>query len=80
MDFVKYKIIRNTTINTIRKSKQLANDKLAENLRNNSLVPKDWWKTLKTLIKSTQDSTIPPLHSNGVTYTDLDKKAYLLNE
>ena len=36
--------------NEIRKSKKLQIDKLSDKYRNNTNGPKDWWKTLKTLI------------------------------
>ena len=42
--------------------------------------PKDWRKTLKAFIKPTQELNVLPLHDNGVTYTDEEGKANLLND
>ena len=42
-DFENYKLLRNKIIGEICKSKQLHYDKLAENLRKDSIGQRDWW-------------------------------------
>lgn len=61
-DFERYKLARNKVTSEIRKSKKLQMDKLAEKLKSNTIGPKDWWKTLKHVIKPTQTSSISPLN------------------
>ena len=79
VDFENYKHIRNKVITEIRTSKDNDNNKLADKLKSNILGPKDWWKTLKHFIKPTSTSSIPPLCTQGVTYSDDMEKAEILN-
>ncbi|MES9992730.1 MAG: reverse transcriptase family protein, partial [Candidatus Thiodiazotropha sp.] len=79
-DFDKYKKIRNHINNEIRNSKQNENDKLAEKLRNGNLGPRDWWKTLKNVIKPVDSTNIPPLYKQGNIFSDAKEKAELLND
>ena len=79
-DFETYKQFRNRVTYELRKSKQYENEKLAGKLKNDTLGPKDWWKTLKTVIKPMQDSSIPPLHINGETYTENRDKSKIFND
>ena len=76
-----YKISNNIVIKSRGKYENLAQtDKLAENLRDTGLGPKDWWKTLKQFIKPTSTSHIPPLSKQGVICSDHKDKAELLND
>ena len=54
-------------------------DRIAEKLKSKSLSAKDWWATLKTFIKPTFTSSIPPLESNGHIVTDEYEKANTFN-
>lgn len=79
-DFNNYKHLRNQVTREVRKSKKFETDKLSEKLENPNIGAKDWWKTLKQFIKPEQNSTIPPLHKDGVIYTDDNDKANNLND
>ncbi|MCG8048840.1 MAG: reverse transcriptase domain-containing protein [Candidatus Thiodiazotropha endolucinida] len=74
-----FKILRNEVICLLRKSKQNYIDSLALKLKSNTLTSKDYWKTLKSFIKPTQSSTIPPLYHNSTYVSDSVEKADLLN-
>ena len=52
---------------------------MAEKLQSKSLSPKDWWSTLKSFIKPTFSSNIPPLEANGHIVTDDYEKANVFN-
>ena len=75
-----YKRIRNLVNNEIRNSKQNVNERLADKLKSGSLSPKDWWKTLKHVIKPSEKSNIPPLNVQGNIYSDNKNKAEALND
>ena len=75
-----YKRIRNLVNNEIRNSKQNVNERLADKLKSGSLSPKDWWKTLKHVIKPSEKSNIPPLNVQGNIYSDNKDKAEALND
>ena len=79
-DYEAYKKIRNHVNNELRKSKQAVNDKLAEKLNSNILDPKDWWKTLKQIIKPSESSNIPPLCNQGELFSDNRDKAEVFND
>ncbi|MCG7879037.1 MAG: endonuclease/exonuclease/phosphatase family protein [Candidatus Thiodiazotropha taylori] len=79
-DFEAYKRIRNHVNNAIRDSKQKTNEQLAEKLNNGSLGPKDWWRTLKHVIKPSESSNIPPLNCNGNIFSDNKEKAEAFND
>ena len=74
-DFQNYKHFRNKVTKEIRKSKKEQTDRLADNLKNNTDAPRDWWKTLKTFIKPSQRVLIPPLEKDGCIYSDSKDKA-----
>lgn len=78
-DFEKYKQIRNKINNEIRRAKQNETRKLADRLQDNTLTAKDWWRTLKPLIKPSENSSIPPLMKNNKLYSDNISKAEILN-
>ncbi|MCU7801409.1 MAG: endonuclease/exonuclease/phosphatase family protein, partial [gamma proteobacterium symbiont of Lucinoma myriamae] len=54
----KYKSLRNETTNMLRSSKREYFEKMASKLNNNNTTSRDWWKILKSFIKT---SDIPPL-------------------
>ena len=66
-------------ITEIRTSKDNDNNKLADKLKSNILGPKDWWKTLKHFIKPTSTSSVLPLCTQGVTYSDDMEKVEILD-
>ena len=70
---------RNEVTKTIRNAKQTYLDKLSDNLKTKSLSSRDWWKTLKSFIKSPDDNAIPPLIYNDEVYSCNKDKANLLN-
>ncbi|XP_060568897.1 uncharacterized protein LOC132727429, partial [Ruditapes philippinarum] len=77
----RFKSIRNETILLIREAKSNYFCKLSNKLKNESLSSKDWWKTLKSFISSTNNSSIPPLTdplNRNIVYSNNDK-ANLLN-
>ena len=78
-DFQNYKHFRNKVTQEIRKSKKEQIDRLADNLKNNTNAPRDWWKTLKTFIKPSQRVLIPPLEKDGCIYSDSKDKADIFN-
>ena len=79
-DFNNYKHIRNQVTSLIRKAKQQEIDNLKDKLKNPNIDQKDWWKTLKTFIKSDQTFSIPPLKSNDTIICDEKEKADKLND
>ncbi|MEW8548321.1 MAG: endonuclease/exonuclease/phosphatase family protein, partial [Candidatus Thiodiazotropha sp.] len=79
LDYQNYKRFRNKVTNEIRKSKKEQIDRLAENLKNNTNAPRDWWKTLKTFIKPTLTTVTPPLDKDGCIYSDNKDKADVFN-
>ena len=79
-DYEAYKKIRNHVNKEIRKSKHAVNDKLAEKLNNNTLGPKDWWKTLKQIIKPSESSNMPLLCNQGELFSDNKDKAEVFND
>jgi hypothetical protein len=55
---------------------------LSNKLKNESLSSKEWWKTLKSLISSTNNSSIPPVTdplNRNIIYTNNDKVNLLNN-
>ena len=70
IDWQKFKKVRNSVVNTIRKCKKAFYDKLALKLKSESLSSKDWWSTLKKFISPQSKSSVPPLEFNNSIYTD----------
>ena len=62
----------------MRKSKNEFIDSLAYKLKNTNLSSKDYWKTLKSFIKPTQNTSIPPLLHDGIYYSENSDKANIL--
>lgn len=79
-DFDKYKQLRNRVTSEIRKSKKAQTEKLADKLASNSSESRDWWKTLKSFIKPSKSSSLPPLVKDGEVFQKEKDKANLLND
>ena len=73
-----YKKNRNHVNNEIRKSKQAVNDKLADKLKDNTLRPKDWWKTLKRVIKPSKSSNYHPFSTKVKSFVKIGIKLKFL--
>ena len=79
-DLENYKHIRNQVTNEIRKSKSAEIKNLSEKLKDTNTRPTCWWKTLKSVIKPDQTSSIPPLNREGIIYCNDNDKANILNQ
>lgn len=79
-DWVKFRSLRNKTIQIIRKSKKSFYDRIALKLRSQTLSTKDWWKTLKSFIAPNSKSSIPPLEINDNMYIEEHDKANAFNK
>ena len=75
-----FKKLRNDVTAHLRKSKKEYFESLACKLKSSSLSSSDYWKTLKSFIKLSTDTSIPPIFHNGSYVSDNDHKAKLLNE
>ena len=75
----KFKNLRNAVVDLSRTSKKQYFDGIAEKLKSKPLSPKDCWATLKTFIKPTFTSSIPPFESNGHIVTVEYEKANTFN-
>lgn len=75
-----FKKSRNEITKLLRKSKKDYIDHLAYKLKHSTLSSSDYWKTLKSFIKPSQNSAIPPLLHEGVYYSETSDKANLLND
>lgn len=75
-----FKRARNEVTTHLRRSKQNYIDSLANKLKSPNLTSKDYWKTLKSYIKPTKTSTIPPLYQNDIYVSDNTEKSNLLND
>ena len=68
--------MRNEVIFQIRKAKNEEIDKLKNKFKDPNICQKDWWKPLKTFIKSDQVSSIPLLKVTALS-TVTNKKRHL---
>ncbi|MEW8547607.1 MAG: reverse transcriptase family protein, partial [Candidatus Thiodiazotropha sp.] len=77
----KFRKIRNTVTNEIRKSKQNYFNKLTDELNAEKINTKSFWKISKQLLKlDLSSSSVPPLHVDGkILETDLEKATALNN-
>ena len=75
----KFTKLRNEVVSNLRKAKNEYVSSLAKKLKTPNLSSKDYWKTLKSFIKPSQTSSIPPLYNNNEYIGDTDEKANLLN-
>lgn len=66
----KFRKLRNDTVNSVKRAKKNLNDKLASQLESKNISSKDWWKTLKILIRKDKTDPIPALVNNGLLVTD----------
>ena len=74
-----FRKFRNHVVNEIRKAKKLFTDNLSERIKANKFQSKDWWKLTKSLLKTSVDSSYPPLLHNGEFIEDDKEKANLFN-
>ena len=77
----KFKSVRNEVISLIRQTKESRYDLISSKLKSGTLSPRDWWKTLKSLMSSSPSSSIPPLfdfYSDSMVI-DENEKANVLN-
>ena len=74
-----FKRARNDVINNLRKARKEYSDSLANKLKTSNISSQDYWKTLKSFIKPSQNVTIPPLFHENIYVADNDEKANLLN-
>ena len=77
--FDNFKQLRNEATSNLRKAKQEYVKSLANKLKTPNLSTQDYWKTLKSFIKPSQTSSIPPLYHENVYVADTNEKANLLN-
>ena len=65
----------------IRLSKLNYYERLSLKLKSGSLSPRDWWKTLKSMMSSQFSTSVPPLFdiSRDLLVTDEHEKANTLN-
>ena len=77
----KFKSVRNNVISLIRQSKSNYYEHLSLKLKSGSLSPRDWWRTLKSMMSSQSSTSIPPLFdiSKDLLITDEHEKANTLN-
>ena len=72
--------MENNVTSSLRKSKKEYFKSLADKLKSSSLVTSDYWKTLKSFIKPSVDTSISPKFHNGSYISDSSDKAKLLND
>lgn len=75
-----FRQIRNKCVTAIRKAKKEYIDKLANDLRDNILPSKSWWRIAKMFMDNNKKNTIPALLYNNKLYDDDDHKVNILNE
>ena len=75
-----YKKVRNDVTALLGKLKKEYFTSLAEKLKTSNLSSSDYWKTLKSFIKPTTNSSISPIFDEGSYISDNNKKAKLLND
>ena len=81
VDWLKFRRIRNKVVSLIRASKDKYFSTISDKLISNITSSREWWKTLKTLIKPAPTKSIPPLvnpQSDSLENDDL-VKANVLN-
>ena len=77
--FDEFKQLRNKVTSNLRKAKQEYIRSLANKLKTSNLSLQDYWRTLKSFIKPSQTSTIPPLFHENAYISDTNEKANLIN-
>ena len=79
-NYESFKDTRNSVTSSLRKSKKEYFKSLVDRLKSSSLATSDYWKTLKSFIKPSVDTSIPPIFHNGSYISDSSDKAKLLND
>ena len=76
-----FRRLRNVVVSKLRASKSEYLASICEKIMSTRLSSKDWWKTIISLIKPTQSTSIPPLidSNTGETVYNEEDKANLLN-
>ena len=74
-----FKKARNDVTTQLRKSKKDYFKSLADKLKTSNVSSSDYWRTLKSFIKPSTSTSIPPIFDNGSYVSDSDEKANLLN-
>ena len=75
-----FKKVRNDVTALLRKLKKDYFTSHAEKLKTSNLSSSDYWKTLKSFIKPSTTSAVPPILHNGSCVSDNNQKAKLLND
>lgn len=75
-----FKKVRNDVTALLRRSKKDYFEALADKLKRSNFSSSDYWKTLKSFIKPTTASSIPPILHDGSYISDNNQKAKLLND
>ena len=80
--WTKFKSVRNKVISLIRHSKGSYFERSSMKLKSDNLSPRDWWKTLKSMISPHTAISIPPLFdvSNDSSIVDDHEKANIYIE
>ena len=81
-DWLKFRRLRNKSVNACRIAKKKYLSKLTASLRDKSnLYRNSWWNTIKSLIGiSRKSNSIPALLCNGIQYVSAVDKAMLFND
>ena len=78
--WARYRQLRNDSIRIVRDSKTDYYKKLGNDLKNNKLNSKDWWKIVKSILgKNSIAETIPTLYHDGKYFDDPEDKANIIN-
>ena len=75
-----FRKIRNEVVNEIKKCKAEYYINLSNKIKSNNFTIKDWWKTTKKLLNSSNDTFIPPINHNNVFLENDKDKANAFNE
>ncbi len=78
-DWARFRQLRNKTTTLIKEAKKSQTTKLEDELRSGNRTSKSWWATLKSFIKPSSSTSIPPLQSGDDIVSDVSLKANLLN-
>ncbi len=73
-DWLRFKQLRNKTVTLIKEAKIAQTNKLEDKLKSGDKTSKSWWSTLKSFIKPSSSTSIPPLQSGASIVTDASLK------
>ncbi|KAK3096455.1 hypothetical protein FSP39_000336 [Pinctada imbricata] len=79
-DWTRFKELRNKVIADIKTAKINHFKKIASNLQNGNISPKNWWKLTKQFFKEQNTSEIPIIIDNNEHYSSPSEKADKLNK